>query len=225
MVWPVGQIRAGVVAMFASVLLPTTGSAQSDYRTPRFKGLQAITVSVNVFTEGNGASSPSPCQVVKRAVLEHFATKKLHETGLNAIGGAERQARLLALLAEDKEALRTLQASPRTPQPPGFSEQARQRTREGDFLASQPLLYVQVGVTTLDGGLCAAGITTELRAFTREPAVINYSGEQVRATLALWAAPSLALAAPAGELEHALEDRFGRQITAFVTVWREANGR
>jgi len=43
------SVLAGILALAASVLLPTTGAAQSDYRIPWLRGLQSITASINIF--------------------------------------------------------------------------------------------------------------------------------------------------------------------------------
>jgi hypothetical protein len=80
-------------------------------------------------------------------------------------------------------------------------------------------------VATLDGGPCAAGIMTELRAFAREQPVINYNGEQVFAALSIWEAAPLALAVPSAGLEHAVTERLDTQIKEFITAWQTANGQ
>lgn len=213
-----------IIAIFAFALLPTTAAAQSDYRVPWLKGIQAITVSVVIFIDGSRASDASSCHL-ERAVLERHSAEVLHGAGLNAIGEMERFARLQALHAELNDAIRALREAPRGTQIPGLQEQSERRTREGNFLASQPFLFVHVGVATLDGGLCAAGIDTDLRALAREKPVINYNDEQQQAPLSIWGATPFALATPVAELESAVSERLDRQIAEFVSAWRTANGQ
>lgn len=221
--WRLVSLGAGVMAVFAAALLPTTAAAQRDYRVPWLKGIQAITVSVVIFIDGSRASDASPCHL-ERAVLEHGSAEVLHGAGLNSIAWVDKLARQQALQAELNDAIRTLRAAPYGTVIPGLKEQAERRTREATFLGSQPFLFVNVGVATLDGGLCAAGITTELRAFAREQPVINYNGEQQVAPLSIWGATPLALAAPAAELQRAVAERLERQVTEFIAAWRTANG-
>jgi len=216
--------RLGIIAIIASALLPTTAAAQADYRVPWLKGIQAITVSVVIHIDGSRASDASSCHL-ERAALEHHSAEVLHGAGLNAIGEMESSARLQALHAELNDAIRALREAPPGTLLPGLQEQSERRTREGNFLASQPFLFVNVGVATLDGGLCAAGIDIDLRAFAREKPVINYNDEQQQAPLSIWGATPLALATPAAELESAVTERLDRQITQFINAWRTANGQ
>jgi len=216
--------RLGIIAIIASTLLPTTAAAQADYRVPWLKGIQAITVSVVIHIDGSRVSGASPCHL-ERAVLERDSAEVLHGAGLNAIALVDKFAQQQALQAELNDAIRALREAPRGTLIPGLQEQAERRTREANFFASQPFLFVHVGVATLDGGLCAAGIDTDLRAFAREKPVINYNDEQQRAPLSIWGATPLALATPAAELQRAVAERLNRQITEFVNAWRTANGQ
>jgi len=168
--------------------------------------------------------SSSPCQL-DRIVLEHHSAETLHNGGLDAIGAVDNMAKLRALQSESDKALHDLTDAPPNARPRWDYEQAERRTREGDTLASQPFLFVHVAMATLDGGLCAAGITTELRAFARERPVINYNGEQVFAALVIWEAAPLALAVPSAELEHTVTERLDTQIKEFITAWQTANGQ
>lgn len=218
------SFRICIVSIVASAFLPIAAAAQSDYRVPWLRGIQAITVSVVIFIDSSRENGASSCRL-ERAVLEHHSAEMLHGADLNAIGGMERSARLQALHAELNDAIRALREAPRGTVIPGLQEQSERRTREGNFLAFQPFLFVNVGVATLDGGQCAAGITTELRAFASEKPVINYNGEQQLAPLSIWGATPLALATPAAELQRAVAERVDRQITQFIAAWHIANGQ
>jgi hypothetical protein len=168
--------------------------------------------------------SSSPCQL-DRIVLEHHSAETLRKGGLDAIGAVDRMAKLRALQSESDKALHDLTNAPPNTRPPWDVGQSERRRHEGDSLVSQPLLFVHVAVATLDGGLCAAGMTTELRAFARERPVINYNGEQVFAALVIWEAAPLAVAVPSAGLEQAVTDRLDTQIKEFITAWQTANGQ
>jgi hypothetical protein len=213
-----------IAALAAFALWPAADAAQPDYRIPWLRGIRAITVSDNVVVDGSGMGSSSPCHL-DRIVLEHHSAETLHKVGLDAIGAADKLAKLRALQSESDEALHDLINAPPNARPRWDYEQSERRTREGDSLASQPFLFVHVAVATLDGGLCAAGITTELRAFARERPAINYNGEQVFAALSIWEAAPLALAVPSAGLEHAVTERLDTQIKEFITAWQTANGQ
>lgn len=83
------------------------------------------------------------------------------------------------------QALRHFEETPPDANSSWDREQSESRRKEGDFLASQPFLFIHVAVATLDNGSYAAGITTELRAFSRERPFINDDNEQVFAALAI----------------------------------------
>jgi hypothetical protein len=168
--------------------------------------------------------SSSTCHL-DRIRLEHHSAEILHKAGLDAIGAVDKMAKLGALQSEIGKAVHDLANAPPDGKPHWDYEQAGRQRREGDFLAFQPLLFVDVAVATLDGGLCVAGITTELRAFAREQPVINYNGEQVFAALSIWEAAPLALAIPSAGLEHAVTQRLDTQIKEFITAWQTANGQ
>jgi len=210
-----------VTTVFA--LLPAE-AVQPDYRIPWLRGIQAITVSVNPVVDGSGMDSSSPCHL-DRIAFEHHGAEMLDKSGPNAIGAVDSLAKLRALQSEFNQALRHLEETPPGAKPSWNSEQSESHRREGDYLSSQPFLFVHIAVATLNGGLCAAGITTELRAFSKERPVTNYNGEQVPAALALWNAPPLALAASSAEFVHAVSERWDTQVEAFITAWRAANGQ
>jgi hypothetical protein len=215
---------ASIVAMAASVLLPTSTEAGSDYRIPRLRGIKAITTSVNIVVDGSAKPGTSPCHL-DRIAIEHHTAETLHNAGLDAIGAADSLAKPRAHQSGFDNALDDLEATPPNAKPNWDREQAERRRREGDVLAFQPFQFVQVAVATLENGLCAAGITTELRAFTPEKPVINYDGDQVQIALAVWGAPPLALAVPAAELEHAVTERGDLEDKEFIAAWRAANGQ
>jgi hypothetical protein len=214
-----------VVTIVASAF-PSTAGAQSDWTIPLLRGLHAVTVAVNFYIDGNAWDHSSPCHL-EQAALERGGAKILQGAGLEAIGALDKLARQRALISELNEALRESEKAPIKAKPPDFREQSERRRREMEFLGSQPFLSVNIGVAPVDGGLCAAGITTQFRAFARDgdTAVINYNGESVRAPLALWTAAPLALAAPTAEFEHALTERLDIQIEQFIAAWRTANGK
>ena len=113
--------------------------------------------------------------------LERAGVDVLHRSGLEALGGLERLARMRALQQEFSDALNEWKKAPLDAKPPDYREQTERRQREMDFLGAQPFLSVHVGVATTDGGLCAAGITTEFRAFARpgETTVLNYNEKKL----------------------------------------------
>jgi hypothetical protein len=168
--------------------------------------------------------SSSPCHL-DRIVLEHHSAETLDKSGLDAIGAADQLAKLGALQSEFDKALHNLTSAPPDGKPHWDFEESERRRRERASLVSQPFLFVHIAVATLDGGLCAAGITTELRASARERPVINYNGEQVFAALSIWEAAPLALAVPSAGLEHAVTERLDTQIKEFITAWQTANGQ
>jgi hypothetical protein len=137
----------------------------------------------------------------------------------------DRIAKLRALQSERDKALHDLSTAPPGAKLPWDCEHSERCRREGDSLAFQPRLFVHPAVATLDGGLCAVGIMTELRAFAREQPVINYNGEQVFAALSIWEAAPLALAVPSAGLEHPVTERLDTQIKKFITAWQTANGQ
>jgi hypothetical protein len=213
-----------IAALVVFARWPAADAAQPDYRVPWLRGIRAITVSDNVVVDGSGMGSSSPCQL-DRIGLEHHSVETLFKGGLDAIGAVDRMAKLRALQSEFDKALHDLTNAPPNARPRWDYEQSERRRREGDSLTSQPLLFVHVAVATLDGGECAAGITTELRAFARERPVINYNGEQVFADLNIWEAAPLALAVPSAGLEHAVTERLDTQISEFITASQTANGQ
>jgi hypothetical protein len=215
---------AGAIVGLASALLALTAAQAADFRGPWLKGIEAITVSVAVFVNGIWASDGSSCHL-DRAILERRGAEVLRGAGLNPIAGVDKFARLQALQAELDDEIRAWRAAPPGTIIPGLKEQAERDTREERFLGAQPFFFIHVGLATLDNGLCAAGIDTELRAFAREEPVINYNGEQQLAPLSIWGAPPLALAVPAAEVQRAVGERLDRQITEFISAWRAANGR
>lgn len=214
----------GIVAVVAFARLPTAGAAPSDYRIPWLRGIQSLTLSVNDITDGGGKDGTSPCHL-KRTVLECHGAETLHGAGLDAIGAMDGLAKLRALQLEFNKSLDDLEKAPAGAKPHWDREESERRTREGDFLAYQPVLFVRVAVATLDGGQCAAGITTDLRAFSRERPVVNYNNEQVFVALDIWSAPPLAFAVPATDLEHAVTEHFDAQVGDFIAARRTANGR
>jgi len=217
------QIFMCIITATVFVFHPTE-AAQPDYRVPWLRGIQAITISVNPIVDGSGMISSSPCRL-DRIAFEHHGVEMLDQAGLNAIGAVDKFEKLRALQSEFNQALHHLEETPPGVKPSWNREQSESRRKEGDFLAYQPVLFVHIGVATLNGGLCAAGITTELRAFSRDRPIINYNGEQVMAALALWDAPPLTLATSSAEFEHAVSERWGTQVDAFITAWRTANGQ
>jgi hypothetical protein len=82
-----------------------------------------------------------------------------------------------------------------------------------------------VGTTALDGGLCAAGITTELRALARDQPVLNYNDKQTFSPLALLTTPLLALVAPAADLDRQVTARLDNQIAVFIAAWERGKGQ
>ena len=213
-----------IAALVAFARWPAADAAQPDYRVPWLRGIRAITVSDNVVVDGSGMPSSSPCHL-DRIGLEHHSAEILHKGGLDAIGAVDRMAKLGALQSEVGKAVHDFANAPPDGKPHWDYEQAERLRHEGDFLAYQPFLFVHIAVATLDGGLCAAGITTQLRAFARERPVINYNGEQVFAARSIWEAAPLALAVPSAALEHAVTERLDTQIKEFITAWQTANGQ
>ncbi len=78
---------------------PAADAVQPDYRIPWLRGIQAITVSDNVVVDGSGMGNASPCHF-DRNVLEHHSAETLDKGGLDAIGWADRFAKLRALQSE-----------------------------------------------------------------------------------------------------------------------------
>lgn len=218
--------RTCIFAIVSSAFPPAADAAPSDWTMPLLRGLHAVTVVVNFYIDGNAWDCSSPCRV-EQAALERGGADVLHRADLEAIGALDGLARRRAILSEFNKALRDVEKAPSNDKPRWDREQSERRKREMEFLGSQPFLSVNVGVTPLDGGRCAAGITTEFRGFARgdDASIINYNGEQVRAPLALWRAAPLALAAPTTAFEHALTARLNTQLEKFIAAWRTANGQ
>jgi len=221
-----GLLWLCAVAAFVSTILPATAAEQPDPRIPMLRGLHAVTVVATVYIDGSARTRTGPCRLEDEA-LERHGAEILHAAGLDAIGGMDRITKMQAIVSETRDALGELQNAPPGTNPPHFLEDTERRKTEMAYLGSQPALSVHIGVATLDGGICAAGITTEFRALVRQgdQSVINYNNEKVRVPLVIWGTPLFALAAPTTELEHAVTERLDRQLSAFVTAWRMANGQ
>lgn len=215
----------GIVALVALARVPLADAAPSDHRVPWLRGIQAITMSVNVIVDGGGKDDASPCRLGERVALERHGAEMLHGAGLDAIGAMDKLDKLRALHLEFSKALDGLEKAPPGAKPLWDREQSELRIREGDALANQPVLFVRIGVATIDGGQCAAGLTTDLRAIARERPFLNYNNEQVFAPLDVWSPVPLAFAVPPTDFEHAVTERLDIQVAEFIAAWRTANGQ
>lgn len=215
-----------IIVSGVSAFVPVTCSAQPDPTMPFLRGLHAVTVAANIYIDGSALNVSSACRL-EQAELERHGANVLHDAGLDAIGGLDKIDRMKALVSQSRDAQREWEKAPPGAKPWDLREGLEHQGREMAYYALQPFLSVHIGVATLGGGMCAAGIRTEFSAHTKndDGPVINYNGEKVRIPVTLWGSFLLVLTAPAGELQRAVGQRLDSQLSAFVTAWRSAENK